>query len=69
MGEYEFQKNSIDAICEHFEKHNRALCADEAGLGKTFIAKGVIKRLAIKKINKANYEAWKKKKESCSFLP
>ena len=28
-----------------------------------------INLMTIKKINKANYEAWKKKKESCSFLP
>lgn len=42
----EFQQASIDAICKHYEKKSRVLCADEAGMGKTFIARGVIEKLA-----------------------
>lgn len=37
-----YQKASVKAICEHFKGHNKALLADEVGLGKTEIAKGVI---------------------------
>jgi len=51
---YEFQKASIDAIAACFERQDKVLCADEAGLGKTHIAKGVISKFAKKKclINK-----------------
>ena len=39
-----FQQASIEAIYKHYEVYNnkRALCADEAGLGKTYIARGEI---------------------------
>lgn len=45
-----FQKASIDAIVRHFADHDRALCADEAGLGKTIIARGVIEQMATDKV-------------------
>jgi len=41
-----FQQATVQAICRHFETSNSALCADEAGLGKTFVARGVIGLLA-----------------------
>jgi len=46
MSDYAFQTATINAICRHLKEHDRALCADEAGLGKTFVAKGVIARMA-----------------------
>jgi len=45
MGYKEFQKKAIAKIVEGYEtnkNNNRFLVADEVGLGKTFIAKGVI---------------------------
>ena len=48
MGSFAFQQESIRAIVHHFETKDRALCADEAGMGKTFIARGVIEQLAEK---------------------
>ena len=37
-----YQNASAEAIHNHFNKHNRAVLADEVGLGKTFVAKRVI---------------------------
>lgn len=48
--QYEFQQKTIDAACAHFQTHTRVLCADEAGLGKTFVARGVLERLAEQKL-------------------
>ena len=47
---YEFQQKTIDAACAHFKGHTRVLCADEAGLGKTYVARGVLERLAEEKL-------------------
>jgi len=44
-----FQQASVEAIAKHFRDHDRALCADEAGLGKTIIARGVIEQMAREK--------------------
>lgn len=45
----DFQHATVDRITHHFldddEHHNRILVADEVGLGKTIIAKGIIARL------------------------
>lgn len=45
----DFQHASVDRVTHHFlndeEHHNRILVADEVGLGKTIIAKGIIARL------------------------
>ncbi len=41
----DFQMATVDAVCKHFsnvEHSNRILVADEVGLGKTIVAKGVI---------------------------
>lgn len=54
-----FQQASIDTICRHLEKNDRALCADEAGLGKTFIARGVIEKSAKRKIESIGINAYK----------
>ncbi|MDD6058614.1 MAG: DEAD/DEAH box helicase [Clostridiales bacterium] len=43
-----YQKASVDAICGHFAQNNRALLADEVGLGKTYIAKGVVAKMALR---------------------
>lgn len=62
MGKVEykpFQQASIDAICKYLEDNNRALCADEAGLGKTFIARGVIEKLAKRKIGEYEVDKYK----------
>ena len=48
--QYEFQQKTIDAACAHLQAHTRVLCADEAGLGKTFVARGVLERLAEQKL-------------------
>lgn len=45
-----FQQATINAACKHFEKHDRVLCADEAGLGKTFVARGILEQLAEKRL-------------------
>lgn len=45
-----FQKESIEAAVKHFEEHDHVLCADEAGLGKTIIARGIIERMANQKL-------------------
>lgn len=47
-----FQQASIEKIVGHFEEHNRVICADEAGLGKTYIARGVIEKMADEKLKK-----------------
>ena len=56
-----FQQASIEAIYKHYEVYNnkRALCADEAGLGKTYIARGVIEKLAYKKIEDIGISEYK----------
>ena len=41
-----FQKATIEAACKHYQGHTRVLVADEAGLGKTIVARGIIERLA-----------------------
>ena len=46
----EFQKASAEAIVAHLKDHDRALCADEAGLGKTITASTVIQKLALQKL-------------------
>ena len=43
-----YQRASVQAICETFERKDRALLADEVGLGKTEIAKGVIAQMALR---------------------
>lgn len=48
----QFQKASIQAALKHFECHDRVLCADEAGLGKTFIARGIIEAMAEQKLTR-----------------
>ena len=45
-----FQEATVKAIIEHFKNHDRALCADEAGLGKTIVAAEVIRRMAEEKV-------------------
>ena len=41
-----YQRASVDKICKHFGNSGKALLADEVGLGKTFVAKGVVAKLA-----------------------
>lgn len=41
-----YQRASVDKICKHFKNSGKALLADEVGLGKTFVAKGVVAKLA-----------------------
>ena len=41
-----YQRAAVDKICKHFENSGKALLADEGGLGKTFVAKGVVAKLA-----------------------
>lgn len=44
-----FQQKTVERVCDQFENgQNRVLVADEVGLGKTRIAKGVIAQLAEK---------------------
>ena len=50
-----FQEASVEAIVQHFKEHDRALCADEAGLGKTIIARGIISELANEKLDVEAY--------------
>lgn len=45
-----FQQASIRAAVRHFQEHDKVLCADEAGLGKTIIARGIIEELARQKL-------------------
>ena len=60
----DFQEASIQAAVRHFQKHDRVLCADEAGLGKTIIARGIIERMAEQKLEQEykrcgrNLAAW-----------
>ena len=48
----EFQKATAEAIVRHLTEHERALCADEAGLGKTITASTVIRELAFQKLTR-----------------
>ena len=41
----EFQKCTVESVLNSYKKHNRILVADEVGLGKTMIARGVIEKL------------------------
>lgn len=41
-----YQQASVKMICDHFLERNRALLADEVGLGKTFVAQGVLREMA-----------------------
>lgn len=66
-----FQYESIQAILAHFTEQDNALCADEAGMGKTFIAKGVIEQMAdahLRKEIEAKLKEGKDKKQQ-SPLP
>ena len=53
----DFQRATVDRVTHHFldddEHHNRMLVADEVGLGKTIVAKGVIARLLKRRIHNA----------------
>ncbi|MCR4657226.1 MAG: DEAD/DEAH box helicase family protein [Lachnospiraceae bacterium] len=49
MGLPEFQAKTVDKVVQMFERNRRVLVADEVGLGKTYIAKGVIQEMALKK--------------------
>lgn len=60
MGRFAFQQATIDAIEAHYQEHNRALCADEAGMGKTFVAKGVIEQMAEQHVLKQIRQSGKK---------
>ena len=51
-----FQKKTVNRVVELFLKENstkRVLVSDEVGLGKTFVAKGVVDRLRIELIKKS----------------
>jgi len=37
-----YQRCSVEFICDHFKEHSKCILADEVGLGKTEVAKGVI---------------------------
>lgn len=41
-----YQAKSVDFICNKLQEQKKVLLADEVGLGKTIIAKGVVARLA-----------------------
>ena len=56
--QYEFQQKTLDAACAHLQAHTRVLCADEAGLGKTFVARGVLERLAEQKLESLAAESY-----------
>lgn len=47
-----FQEATIEAACKHYQNHTRVLVADEAGLGKTIVARGIIERLADERLAK-----------------
>lgn len=47
-----FQQKSVKAAIKHFEAHDCVLCADEAGLGKTIIARGIIEKMAAEKLER-----------------
>lgn len=44
----DFQKATVEKVVELLDSNNRVLVADEVGLGKTLVAKGVIAKLAEK---------------------
>ena len=44
-----FQQATIEKIVDLYKNKTKVLCADEAGLGKTFVARGVIEELAKQK--------------------
>ena len=44
----DFQKATVEKVVELLNSNNRVLVADEVGLGKTLIAKGVIAKLVEK---------------------
>ena len=48
-----FQRESAAAIVRHFRDHAFALCADDPGMGKTYIANEVIRQMALEKMNSA----------------
>lgn len=48
-----YQQSAVEAVINAFESRSRYLVADEAGLGKTIVAKGVIEEWS-KKRNKSN---------------
>lgn len=51
----DFQKKTVERVASLFENNqNRVLVADEVGLGKTMIAKGVIAKLAQIRINEGD---------------
>lgn len=49
MGMSNFQQATIEKIVDLYKNKTKVLCADEAGLGKTFVARGVIEALAQQK--------------------
>ena len=51
----DFQRATVERCCELFANgQNRILVADEVGLGKTLVAKGVIAKLANRQRGKGN---------------
>lgn len=52
-----YQKCSVEKICDHLKNNSRALLADEVGMGKTYIAKGIIAKMVSEysKIDKRPY--------------
>lgn len=58
-----FQRESAAAIVRHFRDHAFALCADDPGMGKTYIANEVIRQMALEKMNSAG------KKQTLLYWP
>ena len=54
-----YQQASVLEICRKFQKKSKVLLADEVGLGKTEIAKGVVALLA--------QQHWAAANQSCPF--
>lgn len=58
------QQVSIEAAVKHFQTHDCVLCADEAGLGKTIIARGIIEKMANEKLNQGVFHCRNKLAET-----
>jgi len=55
----DFQMATVDAVCKHFSDDvhsNRILVADEVGLGKTIVAKGVISEMLKNKLTEPSMD-------------